>query len=461
MGMGGINIGLTALQAQRQGLDTAGQNIANANTEGYSRQRVRMSTMGAPTIPAFFARFDPTGAGVKVDDIERATDRFLQVRSLQEHASESSLQQTTSILGRVELAFNEPSDTGLQAQLSDFWSAWDDVANNPADLATRTQLLQKAQTVTAGFRKVATDLDSLRQDSLDQANNDTVQINSIAAQVASLNGAIQSSVNGGMQPNDLLDQRDQLLQKLSSFVGVTTQQGDNGVMDVYIGSTALVRGRTAMSIHLDVSGPVAFKWDVDNSAVQVTSGQDGGLLKAINLDIPGYRAQLNQVATLFRDAVNQQHEAGVNLNDAPSATPSGLDLLIPGGVGTGTMDAAQLQVEPTLSPGEIAAAAVNGGRLDGSNALKLAELATAPNGPDQAYRSLVDNLGVDAQRANTQLSIQSGITKQTDAAVQSVSGVNIDEEMTNLMAFQHAYEAAAKFISVVDDTLNTLIKIGQ
>src|SRR2546423_10483871 len=115
MGLGGINIGLTALQAQRQGLDTAGQNIANANTDGYSRQRVRMSSVGAPTTPAFFSRFDGSGAGVKVDDVERASDRFLQVRTLQEHASQASLEQTTSILGRVELAFAEPGDNGLQA----------------------------------------------------------------------------------------------------------------------------------------------------------------------------------------------------------------------------------------------------------------------------------------------------------------------------------------------------------
>ena len=149
MGMGGINIGMTALQAQRQGLDTTGQNIANANTEGYSRQRVRLSALGSPTRPAFFSQFVSAGSGVKVDAIDRASDRFLQVRSLQEHALDSSLQQTKSILNRVELAFDEPSDEGLQNQLADFWSAWDDVANTPDDLATRTQLLEKARTVTA------------------------------------------------------------------------------------------------------------------------------------------------------------------------------------------------------------------------------------------------------------------------------------------------------------------------
>ena len=87
MGMGGINIGMTALQAQRQGLDTTGQNIANANTEGYSRQRVRLTALGAPTRPAFFSQFVSSGSGVQVDGIDRASDRFLQIRSLTEHAA--------------------------------------------------------------------------------------------------------------------------------------------------------------------------------------------------------------------------------------------------------------------------------------------------------------------------------------------------------------------------------------
>jgi flagellar hook-associated protein 1 FlgK len=462
MGMGGLSIGVTALQAQRQGLETAGQNIANANTEGYSRQRVRLESVGAPAVPAFHSKFTGTGSGVQVADIERASDRFLQIRTLQEHGTQASLEQTQSIVGRVEASFAEPSDNGLQEQMADFWSGFDDVANNPADLATRTALLQKAQTVTGSFNRIAGDLDSLKQTALDQANNDTGQINNIAARVAELNGAIQSATNGGLQPNDLLDQRDLLLQKLGTFVGVTTQQNNNGVVDVYVGSTALVRGRTSATMHVDnTSGTATFQWDADNSTVAVTGGQDGGLLQAINVDIPKYRNLLNGVATSFRDAVNQQHEAGVDLNSAPNATASGRDLLNPPGVASGTVDAALLQVNPNLTADQVAAASVNGGRLDGSNALKLAELANSPTGPDQAYRSLIDTLGVDGQRINTQVNIQTEITSQTDAAAQSVTGVNMDEEMTNLMSFQHAYEAAAKYISVIDSTLETLINLAN
>src|SRR5205085_10205950 len=109
------------------------------------------------------------------------------------------------------------------------------------------------------------------------------------------------------------------------------------------------------------------------------------------------------------------------------------------------------------TPQEIAAASVNGGQFDGSNALALAELGQAPNSPDASYRSYIDQLGVDVQRAQTQANIQATITQQTDSATQSASGVNLDEEMTNMIAYQHAYDAAARFLTAVDQTLDTLI----
>lgn len=458
MSSSSLSIGLSALLAQRAALDTAGQNIANANTDGYTRQRVNLAATGGTTIPSFFSRYTGVGTGVAVAGVDRITDRFLQLRSLQEHAHDSSLQQTKLIMGQVELAFNEPSDTGIQAQLADFWSAWDDVANNPSDTSARAALLEKAQTVTAGFRQVASGMDDVSSTALNQVRNDTSEINNMASAVAKLNQGIQTAVNGGLQPNDLFDQRDQLLQKLTSLVGITTQDGPNGMVDVYVGGGPLVRGATSSTVHLDATAPASIRWDADNSPVNLGGGSDSGLLQAINVDIPKYRNALNTIATAFRDTVNAQHEQGVSLNSAPSPTASNVDLIIPGGVATGTVDAATVSVA-NITPDQIAAAAVNGGRMDGGNALKMADLVSSPTGPDAAYRSLVGILGVDVQRANSQASIQGEVTKQTDAAAQAVSGVNIDEEMTNMLSFQHGYEAAAKFLSAVDSTMDTIINM--
>src|SRR5439155_6570404 len=134
---------------------------------------------------------------------------------------------------------------------------------------------------------------------------------------------------------------------------------------------------------------------------------------------------------------NNQHQAGVDLNSAPSATASNQDLL----TGTGATD---IDVDPAVTPDKVAAAAVNGGQLDGSNALALAEMGTLPNGPDATYRSFIDSLGVDVQRAGRQSDIQAEITRQTGAPSQSASGVNLHEEMTNMTPIPHAYDASAR-----------------
>ena len=451
MGFGGINVALSALYAQRQALETTGHNIANANTEGYTRQRVSLAANAGPITPAMFETYSGAGAGVRVDSIERLNDHFLQLRSLQEHAADSGLQQTKTILTRAELAFAEPGDNGIQAQLADFWSAWDDVANTPDDLATRTQLLEKAQTVTAGFRQASSDLKSLQVSSVSQVADDVAQINSMAQSIAQLNAGIDTAVNGGLNSADLEDQRDKLIQQLNQLTGVTIRDGRNKTVDVFINGNAIVRGRDATAVHLDTTGSTAvLKWDLDNSGVNITTGKVSALLNAANNTLPGYLAKLDTIAQTFMTTVNTQHAAGVDLNSSPSATPSGQNLLN----GTG---AADIDVDATVTPDKVAAAAVNGGRLDGSNALVLAEMGSMPTGADAAYRSFIDSLGVDVMRAGTQSDIQAEITRQADTASQSASGVNLDEEMANMVAFQHAYDAAARFMTAIDQQLDTLI----
>jgi flagellar hook-associated protein 1 len=164
----GLNIALSALRAQQQALDTAGHNIANANTEGYSRQRVDMVANGAPAAPVWQSRWEGAGAGVSVVGIRRLRDDFLEARGLQEHATDAGLKRTSSILGQVESALSEPSDNGIQAALADLWSAWDDVANQPEDAASRTQLVQRAQTLAGALNATAAAVGSLRSDALDQ-----------------------------------------------------------------------------------------------------------------------------------------------------------------------------------------------------------------------------------------------------------------------------------------------------
>jgi len=260
--------------------------------------------------------------------------------------------------------------------------------------------------------------------------------------VAELNARIQSAVSGGFSPTDLMDQRDLLVNKLAERVGVTIRPGEAGATDVFVDGTALVRGVRAEHLQVDfTAGTAEVRWEKDDAPARM-GGDVGGMLQTINDVVPRYRAGLTDVTTRLANEVNALHTTGY---DRSGTLGVAFFALGPTGLSVSSVI--------TGDPSKIAASGVPGGGLDGSQAAKIAELT----GADVDYRDLVVRLGVEAQTANRRVDIQSAITAQIDAARESEAGVNLDEEMTNMLAYQHAYEAAARMMSAVDQALDTLI----
>jgi len=444
MGFSGLQIGLSSLLAQRRAIEVAGHNVANVGTEGYSRQRVELASDAGPITPALFARYEGSGMGVRAGTITRLRDQFLELRGYQEHAAGSRLGQLRTTFERVESAFGEPSDTGLAAQLADFWAGWDDVANRPDDIAARSQLLERAATLASSFRRLDEQFASMRESTLDQLSATVAEVNALAGRIADLNATIQSAVLSGLNGNDLMDQRDLLVSQLAERVGATVRPNDAGTVDVFVGGTALVRGTAAEALDVvvgtDPAQTVTVAWAKDGLAANV-DGTAAGMLETVNDVLPRYRASLASVAGDLRTETNAVHATGFDLDGNP-----GLDVFVLGPLG--------LEVNPALAgQPRLVAAAATPGTLDGSVASQLAGSEQA----DRSYRQLVVGLGVEAQSANRRADIQAAITQQVDAARESEAGVNLDEEMTNLIAYQHAYDAAARFVTAVDQALDTLI----
>jgi flagellar hook-associated protein 1 FlgK len=460
--MSSLTTALSALYAQRRGLDVTGHNIANANTEGYTRQRVNMVANAGPLSPAVFSQWNGVGQGVDVTGITRMRDAFLDLRSNQEHSAQGELTMTQTILSRIELGFGEPSDIGLAAQFSEFWTGWDDVANNPTDLAARNALLERASTLTTNIRGTAASLSALQTDLTDQLRAQVEAVNQMASSIAQLNENITNQTNAGLSPTDLLDQRDLLINKLSDTIGITVKPKEGGGVDVFVGGTALVRDTVAEALKVgDSTDPVGLQWVKDGYPASATGGSVSGLLKGINDVIPRYLTQLDGVALRTMEMVNAAHAEGQDLDGAP-----GQDFF----TGTGAADM-RLSDAVLGTPRAIAAAASGGGGADGSNALRLAGLANhrdrpldpsdpaylAGDGPDLLYRSLIVGLGVETEAVNRRADIQYEITRQMDAARDSQAGVNLDEEMTNMLAYQRAYDAAARFMTAIDQMLDRLV----
>jgi flagellar hook-associated protein 1 FlgK len=454
-----LNAATTALWAQRRALDVTGQNIANVNTDGYSRQRVDLQAIGGSVVPAFYSTSPGIGGGVSADNITRIRDAFLESRGHTETANSARMTVESDAFELVEQAFREPGDTGIQSLLSDVWNGFEDVTNNPKDDAARAQVLQQLGTLVGGIHFSQEALGAQWGQTRENLEVLVKDVNASASTIATLNKSIKNANIAGMPANDLTDQRDLLVMKLAGQVGATVRHGDFGVVDVIVGGMSLVAGGSASELAVDgakgvediaADGKPRIVTAVGKYTVPA-AGTAGGQTTVLGETIPYYRDQLDGIAAGLVTALNAQHQAGFDRNGVP-----GKPILS----GTNATDIAVA----ISTPAEIAASSVGNlpplppdPSLDKGNADKIAALRDLPLGTDANYRKMIVELGVQASVASRNLDIQSVITTQVDAARESVAGVNLDEEMTNMMSFQHAYAAAGRMVTAIDETLDKLI----
>ena len=461
--LGGIlNIGRTALLAQQQAIDVTGNNIANANTDGYSRQRVVLET--APTVDTIIG---PEGTGVTAAAVERIIDRFIepQIQGAIQDAYRWEAEQ--DILERVEIVFNESQGSGLNEALSDFFNAWQDLANNPSGYSERVTLTGKAETLAATFNQAHGDLVQIQADIDTSIDTTVAEINTIAGQLAALNNEISALATAGLNPNDQLDQRDSLLRDLSELIDFTAAQGSDGRVTVTLGDGNVLVGAAPFGQLATVADAVTGHKDVvwDSAPAVDLNGDIGGgrlqgWLEARDTTVQGYIDDLNALATGAPDGlmaqVNGLHQAGFDLT---------------GNAGraffTGT-DAGDLAVNADiLADSDLVVAASELAGVPGGNgqAIAIAALQSAAtmNGGsatfDDYYNGIVRDVGVQVNLAGDNHDQQSAMVKHLMNYRESVSGVSLDEEMVNLVKFQHAYDAAAKLIKSVDEMLATVINM--
>jgi flagellar hook-associated protein 1 len=454
-----LNTGLSALIAHRQVAETISHNIANVNTPGYSRQRVELQAAGGAPVPSIYARPMAGGTGVNSEGIIRIRDAFLEAQHRSETAVGATLRATAAVLGRLEGAFPEPSGTGIASQLNELWASWQSVVNNPESEALRTNVLEKGRTVIQAFQLADRQVRTQRADAVANIGLMVNETNELAGQIATLNGAIQAATLVGQTPNDLLDQRDQLTLRLTELSGATVESGANNTVDVYIGGRALVHGQRTQALAVaEVDDPaltgvglkrVEVRWAGDDYPATVSSGSMAGFVSGANEILPRYLRELDGVAAQLVTSVNDLHTAGKGLDGV-----DGRNFFDPTGVTAATL---ALSTDVAGQPRNLAAAGPGGGPLDTSNAELISLIGRAPDGPDAGYRSLIVGLGSEVKFFRQQSDVQHAVVARLDADRSAVSGVNLDEEMVNLVAAQHAYSAAARVITTIDQMLDTLI----
>jgi flagellar hook-associated protein 1 FlgK len=489
----GFEIAKTGLFASQSAIDLTSHNISNANTTGYTREVLTLSSRDIAVTGERFQQVTKgeTGAGVNIDGVEQVRDAYLDKQYRRENGTLSMWSSRSDALGYVEQLFNETGDTGLSASINNFFSSLQTLTTDPESKEDRTNVLQNANEMTDAFQHLASQLADKQADQDESVNVAVTQINDTAQSIADLNDQIFRYELSGDKANDLRDQRNTLLDKLSGLTDITYSEDADGEVSVDIGGQALVNRTTVHKLQAtqDMPNPIAGLGDLYNVTWSDYTEPDGvtplpvtvssGSLKAYmdvrdgdsdtNIGIPYLRSQLDELAAGITSAVNTVHSQGWTMpyDDGTSHTSAtGVNFFTEtNGV---PVTAANFSVDNAIKTSvyniacagsQITSDSLNG---DNTNVLALVDLQNKmdiPNiGSIEGFeKGFVSGLGEEAAHTNTMKSSEQTLVDSIDSQRQSTSGVSVDEELTNLVKYQHSYAASARVITAIDETLDTLI----
>ena len=575
----GLNLGYKGVAAQQRALDVTGHNIANANTEGFSRQRAVMVTDMPMYTPNGYI-----GSGVDIINVERIRDKFLDQQFRNESNNKGYWDLTFNTYTKIEDILNEPIDGSLRKSMDDFWSAWQDLSKDPESAAIRTTVIQKGITAADSFNHLYDQMALLKEDIGFNLQNKVSDVNSLSTRIADINLQIIRSESDGRMANDFRDQRDLLVEELSKIVNIDITEDNRGGMNIFVGGQALVYTTTYNTIQSTprADGMFDVKW-ANGSDFQAKNGEMKALIDARDVVVDSYIGQLNTAAKAFAEMTNSVHQSGfglggdndtgipfftipgqtvgsqgkatgsdlwggftpiittqgntdalnpyqivfandatatstgfgwtvntltitadwantdyteselqdminqqletagvtekifLNMGSAPSAEIVDTSFAIAGGANpSADFSASNISVNPDLiaDVSKVAAAKYSvtnpqNGIGDNGNALKLAQIKydkSAINGftVDDYYRSMIGDIGINANKAKSMANNQELLVSQINTQREYVMGVSLDEEMTNMIQFQQAYNSSARFLTTVDEMLDVLVnRLGR
>jgi flagellar hook-associated protein 1 FlgK len=465
-----LEIGKSALLTSRRAMDVTGHNIANASTPGYSRQRVVLE----PIIQRINLSAGTSGLGVRVADVARVRDKFVDavLRNEQEKKAAFAIQKDT--LDHLQVVFAEPSDSSIRESVDLFWASWHDLSSDPQSSAARTQLLEAGRSLTDMFRHLGSQIDSLTADIEAGIDATVAKVNLLAERVGSLNTEISRALARKEPVGDLMDRRDLLLDEVTELTGATVSYLDEGTVKVNIGGIPLVDRHKVYRLESTVTGDgIKFNLltgpkDSDKIELDSVAGSLGGHKTARDGIVLRFRKELNEVVKNLAQGVNAIHQADFEGTGPYSPffylDPLGADFL------------STIKVDDNIidHPDKIRTA-TGSDPLDGSIALAIADFI---EGNENSYlkqlkdsglldlsdgdftdkwMGIVGGLGVEGQRVESGYDTQELLVKELANRKDSISGVSLDEEIANLIREQHAFNAASRVISTADEMLDTII----
>ena len=464
---GTLQLGQRAVQTQRQGIELAGNNIANVDNPAFARQRLDVAT--GPTI---ITADGIQSTGVTTEQVSQIRNKILDTNIQHENSLTSYLETKNELLEQsrtklgptflADLSSNTADKvSGLSAHLNDLFDGFQELANNPTSRTQRIGLINQAETLSQDFNRIDQRLNEVQGQIDRELENSVGETNDLLNQIARLNQSIEHAENRSNGPaNDLRDRRTAKLEELSKLTKFQSTESENGVLSLHLEGETMLEGAQVVGLFQlapDQNGNQQAVLNINNVQRPVTQGRLGALVAVKNETLLPLSNRLDQLASQIITEINQIHRGGFDLNG-----DTGEDFFV-------GKSAATIAVNQTLidDPDQIQASSEKDGVGNNTILRAMNQLAQNQNENlngltfDEHFTESVVAFTRELVDVKNQLEDQTAIQDLLVRQRNAVSGVSLDEEMTNLVKYQNAFEASARFISVIDEMLETVVNLGR
>jgi flagellar hook-associated protein 1 FlgK len=447
-----LDISQSGLSAFQSALNVTSNNIANADNPNYTKQQVILSSAGSQLLGQNYF-----GLGVNLGSIQRASNALIDQQIRTNNGVYSNFNTRNDLLTQVQNLFGEPSSNGLSSLTSAFFNAWQALSVTPNSITLRNNVIQAAQSMSNQIQDINNGIQTIKSSINTQLLNTVNQINSDLQKIHDLNVQIISAGATGGQPNDLMDNRDQVINDLSNLVNINVTYDNKNAASISIGGSFAVDGGSYNQLQVQNSnGKLIIVNSNGNSTITLNGGSAFALQDVYNNVIPSYQSGLDSYVNSLMTAVNKIHSQGYTLDNPPQTGENFFDSYT-GGV-------LKINSQIMNNPSKIAVSA-DGTQGNGDLAVNIANIATAQDSSGATiqdnYSTLITKIASDTQNASNSADSYNTILQQLQNQKSSYAGVSTDEELTNVIKYQNAYNAAAKMISIANEMLQTLINTVQ
>ncbi len=462
-----MDIGKRAMMNSQTALQTTAHNIANKTTEGFSRQRVEIQAAEPQGVGGL-----QIGQGTRASAVTRTNNPFLEKQLQKETGNLGTEQGKEYALTQLEQVFNEQMNKGLNQYVTDFFNSVRELSNNPESMTSRAMVKEAATALTHDFQRVDKQLTNLQKDIDERIKTELNEVNQMLKEVARLNEEITSTEMSGISANDQRDRRDVVLKKINERIDISYAEGDHGSVTVSTaGNGILVSAFDAFPLQAVPSGDdnrlkIIYQNESQTAPFDITQrikgGTIGGILEVRDKNIEDFKDKMDQIAFSLADEVNAAHIQGFDRKGRP-----GDDFF------TGVIDvkgaAKSIQLNSIIAEdvGRIAAAAKPGAVGDNTVANVISQIQNrdimddGTSTLDDFYNSQIGRVGVLSQRAIKARESQENILSQLNTIRESISGVSLDEETTNMLNFQKSFDASARVIKTADEMFDTVLNLKR